>query len=411
MTRRTPDARSAAEKAFKAATTKPPPELPLPAKAPSLPGAKELVSLRVDRDVLDFFQQDGPGWQDASTRRYARRRESRNHAAGRRFRRGRRSQFRPIRAVCIKREPSGFLGIPVADEASYFSRFTLKFAEIMAAGIATAVSGYLIAHLGGFLSTTAPAPTPAAVEVAPRVVVVPQTVTVSPPAAADAGALRATPAREAAPQAAAPARTTANAAAAPARKRDTSAAEAKKPREKSKEAAEAKPREKEAAESKARDKDDKESVEARVRAALANVDASKPAPAEAPAPPRQAAIPPAPSAAAAQPLPAEAPLTTGAIAAAPRAAEAVPQPAPQAPAEPNPLLVEIKTRPVADVPPAAAAQTAPSKRARKRTPKRTRASSPPSRKSPASCAPAPAPPPANPRVRRCRSGSNKPQRP
>jgi hypothetical protein len=242
----------------------------------------------------------------------------------------------------------------VADEASYLSRFTLKFAEIMAAGAATAVSGYLIAHLGGFLSTTAPAPTPAAVEVAPRVVAVPKVETVSPPAAADAGALRAAPAHEAAPQAAAPARTTANAAAAPARKRDTSA-EAK-PREK--EAVEVKPREKEAAESKARDKDDKESVEARVRAALANVDASKPTPAEAPAPPRQAAIPPAPAAATAtaQPLPAEAPLTTGTIAATPRAAEASPQPAPQAPAEPNPLVsVEIKSRPVADVPPAAAA--------------------------------------------------------
>jgi hypothetical protein len=240
----------------------------------------------------------------------------------------------------------------VADEASYLSRFTLKFAEIMAAGIATAVSGYLIAHLGGFLSTTAPAPTPAAVEVAPRVVAVPKVETVSPPAAADAGALRAAPAHEAAPQAAAPARTTTNAAAAPARKRDTSA-EAK-PREK--EAVEAKPREKEAAESKARDKDDKESVEARVRAALANVDASKPAPTETPAPPRQAAIPPAPAAATAQPLPAEAPLTTGAIAPAPRAAEASPQPAPQAPAEPNPLAaVEIKSRPVAEVPPAAAA--------------------------------------------------------
>ena len=221
----------------------------------------------------------------------------------------------------------------MADEPSYFSRFTLKFAEIMAAGIATAVSGYLIAHLGGFLSTTAPVPTPAAIEAAPRVVAVPQTVTVSPPAAADAGEPRATPAREAAPAAAAPARTTANAAA-PARKRDTSAAEAK-PRDKG--AVEAKPREKETADSKARDKDDKELVEARVRAALANVDASKPAPAEAPAPPRQAGIPPAPPATAAQPLPAEAPLTTGAIAAAPRAAEAVPRPAPQAPAEPNPL--------------------------------------------------------------------------
>jgi hypothetical protein len=239
----------------------------------------------------------------------------------------------------------------VADEASYFSRFTLKFAEIMAAGIATAVSGYLIAHLGGFLSTTAPAPTPTAVEAAPRVVAVPQTVTVSPPAAADTGEPRATPAREAAPAAAAPPRTTANAAA-PARKRDTSTAEAK-PRDKG--AVEAKPREKEAAESKPRDKDDKESVEARVRAALANVDASKPAPAEAPA--RQAAIPPAPAAVTAPPLPTEAPLTTGALAAAPRAAEAVSQPTPQAPAEPNPLVsVEIKSRPVADVPPAAAAQ-------------------------------------------------------
>jgi uncharacterized protein (DUF4415 family) len=47
--------------AFKAATTKPAPELP---KAPSLPGVKEMVSLRIDRDVLDHFQQDGPGWQD-----------------------------------------------------------------------------------------------------------------------------------------------------------------------------------------------------------------------------------------------------------------------------------------------------------------------------------------------------------
>lgn len=62
MTRRPPDTRSAAEKAFKTATTKPPPELP--PKAPSLPGAKEMVSLRIDRDVLDFFQEDGPGWQE-----------------------------------------------------------------------------------------------------------------------------------------------------------------------------------------------------------------------------------------------------------------------------------------------------------------------------------------------------------
>ena len=56
------DSRSQAEAAFKTATTKPL-EQPAP-PAPSLPGAKETVSLRIDRDVLDFFQADGPGWQE-----------------------------------------------------------------------------------------------------------------------------------------------------------------------------------------------------------------------------------------------------------------------------------------------------------------------------------------------------------
>jgi uncharacterized protein (DUF4415 family) len=64
MTRRASDPRQAAEAAFKAATTKRP-ELPeLPPKTPALPNAKEVVSLRIDRDVLDYFQEDGPGWQD-----------------------------------------------------------------------------------------------------------------------------------------------------------------------------------------------------------------------------------------------------------------------------------------------------------------------------------------------------------
>ena len=66
-TRRSSDPRQAAEAAFKAATTKPvpaPPPLPLPKTPPSLPNAKELVSLRIDRDVLDYFQEAGPGWQD-----------------------------------------------------------------------------------------------------------------------------------------------------------------------------------------------------------------------------------------------------------------------------------------------------------------------------------------------------------
>jgi uncharacterized protein (DUF4415 family) len=31
---------------------------------PALPNTKELVSLKIDSDVLAFFQEDGPGWQD-----------------------------------------------------------------------------------------------------------------------------------------------------------------------------------------------------------------------------------------------------------------------------------------------------------------------------------------------------------
>ena len=34
------------------------------AKAPAIPGIKESVTLRLDQDVLEFFREDGPGWQD-----------------------------------------------------------------------------------------------------------------------------------------------------------------------------------------------------------------------------------------------------------------------------------------------------------------------------------------------------------
>jgi uncharacterized protein (DUF4415 family) len=64
MRRRMTDPRHAAEAAFKAATTKPPEPLEPAPKAPSVPNAKELVSLRIDRDVLEHFQESGPGWQD-----------------------------------------------------------------------------------------------------------------------------------------------------------------------------------------------------------------------------------------------------------------------------------------------------------------------------------------------------------
>lgn len=63
MSRRPSDPRRAAEAAFKAATAKPAEAATRPG-APHIPGAREMVSLRIDRDVLEHFQKDGPGWQD-----------------------------------------------------------------------------------------------------------------------------------------------------------------------------------------------------------------------------------------------------------------------------------------------------------------------------------------------------------
>ena len=62
MNRRPVDPHKAAEAVFK--RTAPPVEEPASKAPPSLPGAKELVSLKIDRDVLEHFQADGPGWQD-----------------------------------------------------------------------------------------------------------------------------------------------------------------------------------------------------------------------------------------------------------------------------------------------------------------------------------------------------------
>ena len=59
--RRPADPFKAAEAAFKKATTKP---IEGPVRAAAIPGVKESVTLRIDQDVLEYFQQDGPGWQD-----------------------------------------------------------------------------------------------------------------------------------------------------------------------------------------------------------------------------------------------------------------------------------------------------------------------------------------------------------
>ena len=61
--RRTMSSRDTAEAMFKAATKPAAPPLP-ELKKPAVPGVKEQVSLRLDREVLDYFQEGGSGWQD-----------------------------------------------------------------------------------------------------------------------------------------------------------------------------------------------------------------------------------------------------------------------------------------------------------------------------------------------------------
>ena len=55
------DARSEAEAAFQKVTAK---VAEAPLKQNAVPGIKEQVTLRIDQDVLEYFQDGGPGWQD-----------------------------------------------------------------------------------------------------------------------------------------------------------------------------------------------------------------------------------------------------------------------------------------------------------------------------------------------------------
>lgn len=223
------------------------------------------------------------------------------------------------------------------DKVSYFSRFFVKLVEIFAAGVATAVGGYLIAHLGGLWSSSAPVP--AAVQVVPSASAVSKSQPAAP-VSADTNEQRLAPQQDANAPAAQPARKTVNATKsavspkhAKADKADTSAPDSKP--------------------------SDEESVEARVRAALANIDANRPAPPDVP--PRPADAPPGPAAVGALARPLDGPPSTATAAVPPRAADLQPQPAQQqAPVQPGPLSsVEIESRPVATVEAVPAAKTAP----------------------------------------------------
>ena len=59
--RKIADARKEAEAAIKKETAK---VAAAPPKQNVVPGIKEQVTLRIDQDVLAFFQEGGPGWQD-----------------------------------------------------------------------------------------------------------------------------------------------------------------------------------------------------------------------------------------------------------------------------------------------------------------------------------------------------------
>jgi hypothetical protein len=245
----------------------------------------------------------------------------------------------------------------VPDKVSYFSRFTMKFLEICAASIATAVGGYLVAHVGGYLPwpTRELAPTPAAIQAVPSGSGVvsktsraqpPQPPHPVPPASADAEEPRPAAAPDAGPAAKRAVRTNA-----------IQGAPSHRPITADTDAPEGKPHE-------------AESVEAQVRAALEKVDAHRPASPDVG--PQTVSLPPAPPTAAAEPRPAESPVlgTAGAVAVTPPAAEAVVvappaaaaavvtppaaeaarEPVQQVPVQPEPLTpVEIKSLPVASV--------------------------------------------------------------
>ncbi|MGB5184537.1 MAG: hypothetical protein WBO12_20435, partial [Xanthobacteraceae bacterium] len=206
--------------------------------------------------------------------------------------------------------------MPASDNVSYFSRFFLKFVEIIAAGLAAAVSGYLIAHLSGVLSSAGPAPGAAVIQVAPSASAVssppaqaisPNTNTSSTPIPVDANDQRVAPGRTIELPRAQPARRTVNATKPePARKRtDNAPSTAASPSD--------------------------QSFVSQVRAALTNVDANTD-PFEV-SPHQPAAI--------AQPQSGtNTPSTVPPVAASPRQ---------QSPIEFNPPVpVEIKSRPVGD---------------------------------------------------------------
>jgi hypothetical protein len=152
----------------------------------------------------------------------------------------------------------------MSGENSCFSRFLVKFVEVSAAGLATAISAYALAHLGGLLSSSpTPTSTPATA------------VQVSPIASEAANSLSAKPTP--------PAAAAAVSKQSPAPQQDTDVTVAQPARKAAKDAKALSPRKHTKTDTSVAEKEPhgQTSAEDLARAALANVDANRPAPNDA----------------------------------------------------------------------------------------------------------------------------------
>ena len=210
----------------------------------------------------------------------------------------------------------------MSGEVPYFSRFLVKFVEIIAAGFASAISAYLLAHFGGVLLSY---PTPASAPVTPTASLLADSVRAQPIpllAVAPVNERRAVPQKDIDAPAVQPAANVGKEAKTlPLRKHAKTATSV----------AEKGPR-------------GQKSVEVLTRAALANIDANRPAPVDAPIgsglndtrarvdviQPRQASVPPRQADVA--PRPVDLPPRAAAINAAQPAADTQPQPVQPRPA-------------------------------------------------------------------------------
>jgi hypothetical protein len=147
----------------------------------------------------------------------------------------------------------------MSGEVSYLSRFFVKFVEIIAAGLASAISAYLLAHFGGLLPSS---PTPASAPVATTASELTESVRVQPTPAIPTAAVKD---RRPTPQ------------------RDTDAPVAR-PTPRAEKDAKALPRKQTKSDTNTAEREPRghKSTEALIRDALANVDANRPAFADVP---------------------------------------------------------------------------------------------------------------------------------